>query len=407
MSSNNPPIIRSSAAFKVEVSPGSLNAGGKKNGIKAGQASGQHRDMAFDFENEDARDDTFQGVEGERSPDSFVTDNPDSLVNTPQSVEAQPQRPDDLLHIDEGPNSPKHQARFLSDAAAGPHSIALDPSVFLANDIKLESDPLGLNLASLPFDPSAKDNSVSIPSNTPQSNLPKLSPESALILDQVKILLKQDSSSVVLIDSQNVEDNTVRLDGEPTGENRLGLKSDAPGGENRQSFQSDAPLANQPTFDEAAAAPSQAHFTQDADLKHREALHADTSSDHVELLPSDPDSSPAQTSVLALHAPLTEQVLAAVFEQTLKVQNTQDTPRESVERSVPQARQTVDPSKVQPPPVVSAKRAQLLEIRQALIEEKKRKAEDYSGRVNAIRQSVAHVNQRLDIVEKTPRVVVE
>ena len=97
MSSNNPPIIRSSAAFKVEVSPGSLNAGGKKNGIKAGQASGQHRDMAFDFENEDARDDTFQGVEGERSPDSFVTDNPDSLVNTPQSVEAQTQRPDDLL----------------------------------------------------------------------------------------------------------------------------------------------------------------------------------------------------------------------------------------------------------------------------------------------------------------------
>jgi hypothetical protein len=39
--------------------------------------------------------------------------------------------------------------------------------------------------------------------------------------------------------------------------------------------------------------------------------------------------------------------------------------------------------------------------------EKQKKAQEYSGRLDAIRQSVAHVNARLDAVESTPKVVVE
>ena len=111
--------------------------------------------------------------------------------------------------------------------------------------------------------------------------------------------------------------------------------------------------------------------------------------------------------MLALHAPLTEQVLASVAQSAQASKPLQDASPLSVEPAEQALLATPAPMAVVESPGVSAKRAQMLEIRNALMEEKQRKSEDFSGRVNAIRKSVAHVNQRLDVVEKTPRVVVE
>jgi hypothetical protein len=137
-------------------------------------------------------------------------------------------------------------------------------------------------------------------------------------------------------------------------------------------------------------------------------LSEDPDADNVQLLPDSTSDHSNTPSVLAKHAPLTEQVLAALAEKghigpgPQSGQQAQPAPMSQADIATPVSLQPA-----QPIPEVSAKRAQLLEVRNALILEKQKKAEEFSGRVNAIRQSVAHVNAQLDQVESTPRVEVE
>ena len=405
MSSNNPPIIRSNSPFKVEVTPGSLNAGGKKNGVLPGQASGQQRDMAFDFNNDAPSDESFLALPETPSPDQVVSEGTTPQANNSLSADAA--SPANLIQLDESLPSLTPPVGFVPSDAQDPNNLRLGADSSLDNTLKLEAEASGSNRNKLPKDEAGTKNSIDIPVEHSVQAVVKLIMEHPDTPEQVKILIKQNRSNPVVLEDPKARDNVAKLELDRPQDNKQVLIPDAPDAPNRLSIDQDTALSPTSKFDDPLKAPHQAHFTPDLQSEHREAIDEAAASNHLQILPEDSSGAQEKTSVLALHAPLTEQVLASVALSAQALQPRQDDSPLSPQLAEPALLATPEPQAVIETPVVSAKRAQMLEIRNAHMEEKQRKSEDFSGRVNAIRKSVAHVNQRLDVVEKTPRVVVE
>jgi len=431
MSSNDPTIIRSNAPFKVEVTAGSLNAGGKKNGIVAGDASGQKRDKAFDFDNAATPDALAHGVDGEHAPDAFHTEASDPQAKLNANVK-EPEARDNLLQLDEAFASLDHQVSVLLDAAQDAH-VKLPQEPAMASDaIKIDHDALGSNEIKLPKDTPSAGQRIALPGEKTVDDVVKLESEGANPSDPAKILVKQDSTSSVLIDAKKAQDNVARLEKDKASANNQVLPADAAAPDNRQPLGLDDSTQSRTGVEGAAGSSNQSLWSHDTQSFGREGIDSDGAKVNVQKLPGQGDEDnhqrlsedlqadnvqhlPASTSdhagtpsVLAKHAPLTEQVLAALAEKgqigpgPQSVQAAHPAPISEADVAAPVALQ---PS--QAVPVVSAKRAQLLEVRNALMSEKQKKDEEFSGRVNAIRKSVAHVNAQLDQVESTPRVEVE
>ncbi len=405
MSSKNPPIIRSNAPFKVEVSAGSLNAGGKKNGVLPGQASGQQRDMAFDFNNEAPKDESHLAPPETPSPDQLVSDS--TSVSTNNTLVADAANPANLIQLEESLPSLTPPVGFVSPGAQGPNHVLLDAPSTLDNTLKIEVQASSSNTPKLAKDEAGSKNAIEIPVEHSVQAVVKLIMEHPDTPEKVKILIKQNRSNPVLLDDPKAQDNVAKLEHDRPEDNLQVLMPDAPDEPNRFSIDQDTERSPTSKFDDPLRAPHQARFTPDLQTEHREAVDESAPDPHVQTLPEDSTGAQNQASVLALHAPLTEQVLASVAQSAQALKPLQDASPLSAEPAEQALLATPAPKAVVESPGVSAKRAQMLEIRNALMEEKQRKSEDFSGRVNAIRKSVAHVNQRLDVVEKTPRVVVE
>jgi len=402
MSSNDPPIIRSNAPFKVEVSPGSLNAGGKRNGISPGEATGLKRDLAFDFKNDASPDEIFQGLDGQSAADEFQTGEQDSSSQA-SAAHQDLNRPENLLSLEDAFASLEHSVSVLVDTAeesnrklnATPehpdNSVKIDHEEFASHQLKLPNEPTDISLGQgIPSEGGTHDDKAKFDNDGIKDSEP------------VKILVKQGVASSVLIDVKNDQDNLAHLDNERSTSNTPKLDTTHVDPPNLQALDTETSLTNRQKLERASE--------EDNFQTLPEELHQDNLQQSMDVLH---DHTPAP-SVLALHAPLTEQVLAQLAEKAQGSQNIDKAqPEQSVQHKgtlesiegtrAPQPNEDLVPNA----PQVSAKRAQLLEVRNALMLEKQKKAQEYSGRLDAIRQSVAHVNARLDAVESTPKVVVE
>jgi hypothetical protein len=425
MSSNDPPVIRSGAAFKVEVSPGSLNAGGKKNGIRAGEVSGQHRDLTFDFVNENSADELLNPVAGEPTPDVFIL--PES-----SSVE------DRLLNA-WGPDLDSSAEKGSSEERPVAHKVILESDPTQSRSLSIEGDRVLQNEIKLPLDQS-QDTVASFGPGDGGPNRAKLGFESA-DNNRAKILVKQDSTSVELVDVKGLKDNRVPIERDDTGAHFETLESSAEG-PHTERFETESSAPNLAKFSEAndptlkVKMDSEAHSDRLDRVAHEpilasrvtlqgepeeaniQRLPSQRAPDNVQVIPPSEDRSNAKSTerenLLSKLAPLTEQVLASVANTGQLPKSLAEGPSEQTSfvelPSAPKAPQSLSaesPPTSSPSTGVSQKRAQLLELQQALILEKQRKADIYSGRVDAIRRSIAHVNARLDQVENTPKVVVE
>ncbi len=406
MSSNDPTIIRSNAPFKVEVSAGSLNAGGKKNGIVAGDASGHKRDKAFDAENAATPDALAHGADGEHAPDAFHTEASDAQAQLNANVK-EPEAADNLLQLDEAFASLDHHVSVLLDAAEDAHVKLPGESALASDAIKIDHDALASNEIKLPKDTPSAGQRIALPGEKAVDDVVKLEDEGGHPSDPAKILVKQDSSSSVLIDAKKAQDNLARLEKDKASANNQVLDADA-SSSNQALWSHDTQSFGREGIDSGRATGNVQKLSGQRDEDNHQQLSQDPQADNVQLLPASTSDNSQTPSVLAKHAPLTEQVLAALAEKgqigpgPQSIQPAHPAPMAQPDIGTPDASPPA-----QPVPVVSAKRAHLLEVRNALMSEKQKKAEEFSGRVNAIRKSVAHVNAQLDQVESTPRVEVE
>ena len=270
MSSNNPPIIRSNAPFKVEVSAGSLNAGGKKNGVLPGQASGQQRDMAFDFNNEASKDESHLAPPETPSPDQLVSDS--TSVSTNNTLISDAANPANLIQLEESLPSLTPPVGFVSPGAQGPNHVLLDAPSTLDNTLKIEVQASSSNTPKLAKDEAGSKNAIEIPVEHSVQAVVKLIMEHPDTPEKVKILIKQNRSNPVLLDDPKAQDNVAKLEHDRPEDNLQVLMPDAPDEPNRFSIDQDTERSPTSKFDDPLRAPHQARFTPDLQSDHREAV---------------------------------------------------------------------------------------------------------------------------------------
>lgn len=396
MTDKKPFIIRSDTPHSVEVVPGSLNAKGKKNWVKAGEEDPHAHEAVNEHLDMDAHLESLLSTKESTSSLGTLGYNATSSEDTKIGADSQKD------HLEKAGNDQQSSnLQQINDSGKlGNRFLGIDHEAFKDSIQTLEVDPKSKNTGHFDASDSIEDNLAKIAAQRLGENLQKVGLDTGMD-NKVKFDVTAPDSNIQKIPGAKGDVNQISLDTKATKDNSQSIPSEA-SSDNMARIEGTVFDLNQKEKiysekleDHTLSIPA------DAQEDHKVNLKADSlSNDSIQI-----DSSSLTTHRVGIESDASEDNRAKIQADMIKdrrakfdeIRRSRSAPRIDTSQEAIEPEDELTQSRDNTPPT---EHLEPLSHQQQIALAQKKKSDEFHGRVEAIKRTVTQLNKQLDGLEE-------